>query len=936
MPIVPPDFVRCKLQLLGPPDVHLFGIQWSPPTRKVLFQLRLRRIPFRFHECGLTEARGNFFLGINPRGLFPALVVRHDGRRDGETTVVVEATDIMLYVERVFGRTSVRVGPGDPFDVFEYFAANEPWEKSPRRRPKSKRTGVGEERISSKRAEKLSLPPINGPSGSSSLGGEKTPKSNSVSPSSSRRQRSTRAVPLSSSPSDARRSRRKLLTSPTRAIVSDDRTSQDTHGHVSDKNIRTIEAKRREFLRYWKLHFSLQPGPGILHVLDVNAAGIRSSDSQFEGEAYSPARVLRPGFTTGEAMVLEKLLGGGGGKFEFRAQLTCDLDEMEIDECVLQELQLMGGAEGRERQSKPETKHGGEGADGFGEMDAFRFASAPFPLSGLDHTVATVPLHDTIDFLTNANQFDSQDGTQRTNLTGSLVTGSSSMHIVDSPPVAPLPSFLGGPPPRTGGTADDPPVSGTFLFGRHADATGSGFGTTIATTTTTSSWADIEDEDTSEPLLQLEVPPQAAKHVLRNMGGAVPDAIRLAADRHREFLALECSLADSLQTLALSLSLRPGSMKTFLESTLRSFEREEDFLVRFEEAVLLEGKDRKVSNRPDGGAVSKMNQADEDEWHRRHGRNPFEERLKKLNKAWAEKLRSERNRRPAAGVPAAKDGLFKSSSSSTITNTASPSRDRALAIVQKRKFFYQNLKNQVHLVHGLPENIIHAHRDRVFEVLRPVELEYRARFHRDALQLSLPNRNRKKLFLAPVNKLTFRAVGEASRYNRSGSSDSIIPLQPERLKNYDVDDFTRGWSPPPERGETLIHSPESMNRDASLKAWAEPKHRSFRARAYSPAFEIQNDPDARVKKIADEEAACFLFGAVTLADIGFWSLVELLANLGMRGLLEEELPYCWGTYLRMEEKFLLLRRCEGERGEEEGEFSVRTGSCGEEQGDNFG
>ena len=76
--------------------VHLFIFDRSLCSRKVVLALQLKRIHFTVHRLdpAKREARTAYFLGINPRGLVPAMV--HDG------CVIIESNDILMHIEKVF------------------------------------------------------------------------------------------------------------------------------------------------------------------------------------------------------------------------------------------------------------------------------------------------------------------------------------------------------------------------------------------------------------------------------------------------------------------------------------------------------------------------------------------------------------------------------------------------------------------------------------------------------------------------------------------------------------------------------------------------------------------------------------------------------------------------------------------------------------------
>ena len=65
-------------------------------SQKVLTALLIKRIDFTFKKIDVQERenRSDFFMGVNPRGVIPALV--HDGR------VLVESVEIMKYIDQTF------------------------------------------------------------------------------------------------------------------------------------------------------------------------------------------------------------------------------------------------------------------------------------------------------------------------------------------------------------------------------------------------------------------------------------------------------------------------------------------------------------------------------------------------------------------------------------------------------------------------------------------------------------------------------------------------------------------------------------------------------------------------------------------------------------------------------------------------------------------
>jgi len=76
--------------------LHVFHARVSSCSQKLRIFLNLKGIPWESHLIDLArnENLGDFYLGVNPRGLVPAIV--HDG------TVHIESNDIILYIEEKF------------------------------------------------------------------------------------------------------------------------------------------------------------------------------------------------------------------------------------------------------------------------------------------------------------------------------------------------------------------------------------------------------------------------------------------------------------------------------------------------------------------------------------------------------------------------------------------------------------------------------------------------------------------------------------------------------------------------------------------------------------------------------------------------------------------------------------------------------------------
>ena len=91
----------------------MVGTQWCPPLssayppnpHRLMFVLTLKKLAFTPHFIDMkkNENRGDWYLGIDKRGIVPVLV--HDGK------VVVETNDILLYVAEQFPDTTPRLVP---------------------------------------------------------------------------------------------------------------------------------------------------------------------------------------------------------------------------------------------------------------------------------------------------------------------------------------------------------------------------------------------------------------------------------------------------------------------------------------------------------------------------------------------------------------------------------------------------------------------------------------------------------------------------------------------------------------------------------------------------------------------------------------------------------------------------------------------------------
>ena len=83
-------------EVLSWKGLHVFHFYLSVCSQKLRIFLNLKGIPWQSHSIDLTknENIGEWFLGINPRGLVPVLV--HDG------AVHIESNDIIAYLEQAF------------------------------------------------------------------------------------------------------------------------------------------------------------------------------------------------------------------------------------------------------------------------------------------------------------------------------------------------------------------------------------------------------------------------------------------------------------------------------------------------------------------------------------------------------------------------------------------------------------------------------------------------------------------------------------------------------------------------------------------------------------------------------------------------------------------------------------------------------------------
>lgn len=93
MPRIPRSLVRTT-EVLSWKGLHLFNFPESLCSAKVATVLGLKSLSYKSHRVKMAELRTPYYLGINPRGLVPALV--HDGQ------VVVESNDILTHIEAAF------------------------------------------------------------------------------------------------------------------------------------------------------------------------------------------------------------------------------------------------------------------------------------------------------------------------------------------------------------------------------------------------------------------------------------------------------------------------------------------------------------------------------------------------------------------------------------------------------------------------------------------------------------------------------------------------------------------------------------------------------------------------------------------------------------------------------------------------------------------
>lgn len=90
-----------SVEVLEWKGVHAVLDYKSVCSQKVLCALMMKRVPFTYKKVELMtrENRGEFFMGLNPRGVVPVLV--HDGR------VFIESVEIVKYIDRTFDGPSI-------------------------------------------------------------------------------------------------------------------------------------------------------------------------------------------------------------------------------------------------------------------------------------------------------------------------------------------------------------------------------------------------------------------------------------------------------------------------------------------------------------------------------------------------------------------------------------------------------------------------------------------------------------------------------------------------------------------------------------------------------------------------------------------------------------------------------------------------------------
>lgn len=115
MPVVPDKHVTTT-EVRAWQGLHLLHAAGSLSSRKVELLLAAKGLSFNSRPVAMMSdsthgARGQWYLGINPRGLVPTLV--HNG------TVLIESNDILVYLAQQVIRVTIR----DSCDRVAPFAA---------------------------------------------------------------------------------------------------------------------------------------------------------------------------------------------------------------------------------------------------------------------------------------------------------------------------------------------------------------------------------------------------------------------------------------------------------------------------------------------------------------------------------------------------------------------------------------------------------------------------------------------------------------------------------------------------------------------------------------------------------------------------------------------------------------------------------------------
>ncbi len=102
--------IRTK-EVLSWTGLHLFHFSGSTCSQKTRIFLRLKGIEWTSHHLNLAakEHLKPYYMGINPRGLVPALI--HDGK------VIIESNDILTYLEEAFPQPALI--PKDKADTLQ-------------------------------------------------------------------------------------------------------------------------------------------------------------------------------------------------------------------------------------------------------------------------------------------------------------------------------------------------------------------------------------------------------------------------------------------------------------------------------------------------------------------------------------------------------------------------------------------------------------------------------------------------------------------------------------------------------------------------------------------------------------------------------------------------------------------------------------------------